>query len=64
MKDRLSAFYWLNENKFAQASSEAITNQRRIAIEKFEEEGFPIQKNEEWKYTSLKKLFKPNYSFP
>ena len=64
MKDRLSAFYWLNENKFAQASSEAITNQRRIAIEKFEEEGFPIQKNEEWKYTSLKKLFKPDYSFP
>tara|TARA_B100001142_G_scaffold121914_1_gene123841 strand:+ start:11428 stop:12771 length:1344 start_codon:yes stop_codon:yes gene_type:complete len=64
MKDRLSAFYWLNETQFAQASSEQITSQRRSAIEKFEIEGFPSVKDEEWKYTSLKKLITPDYLFP
>ena len=64
MKDRLSAFYWLNETQFAQASSEQITSQRRSAIEKFEIEGFPSVRDEEWKYTSLKKLITPDYLFP
>ena len=64
MKDRLSAFYWLHETQFAQISSNLITSQRRKAIDIFETEGFPTVRNEDWKYTSLKKLIAPNYVLP
>ncbi|MCK5825142.1 MAG: Fe-S cluster assembly protein SufD [Ichthyobacteriaceae bacterium] len=32
------------------------------AFELFEQKGFPTKKNEDWKYTSLKKLLKTDYS--
>ena len=43
----------------------AITAQRNEAIKNFEDLGFPTRKNEDWKYTSLKSVLKPDYSiFP
>ncbi|MCG2418095.1 Fe-S cluster assembly protein SufD [Aequorivita sp. F47161] len=35
---------------------------RNNAIKIFEEKGFPTKKDEEWKYTSLNALLKPDYS--
>ncbi len=38
---------------------------RSEAIKTFEEKGFPTKKDEAWKYTSLNKIFKTDYSvFP
>ena len=61
MKDRLAASYWLHEADFSSVSSHAVTQRRRRAMERFEEEGFPTVRHEDWKYTSLKKLLKENY---
>lgn len=36
---------------------------RQKALKRFNEEGFPTTKNEEWKYTSLRELIKKEYSF-
>ena len=38
---------------------------RNEAIKTFEDKGFPTKKDEEWKYTSLNKILKENYTlFP
>ena len=42
-----------------------IYDLRNQAIKEFEEVGFPTKKDEAWKYTSLNKVTKPDYSlFP
>lgn len=44
---------------------ENLNQIRQSAIKKFKEQGFPTQKNEDWKYTNLKPLLKHNFSiFP
>lgn len=58
MKDRLVASYWLHESQYAAMSSSSVTERRRAAMERFEAEGFPTVRHEDWKYTSLKKSSK------
>jgi len=42
-----------------------VHNIRTEAIKQFEDKGFPTKKDEEWKYTSLNKILKEDYSvFP
>lgn len=62
MKDRLAASYWLHENHFAAVSSALVTDRRRKAMERFEAEGFPTVRHEDWKYTNLKRLLKEDYA--
>lgn len=51
--------------KNSNSNLENLNQIRQNAIEKFKEEGFPTQKNEDWKYTNLKPLLKHNFSvFP
>jgi len=39
-----------------------MANLRGEAIKVFENEGFPTKKNEDWKYTSLTKVLKEDFS--
>ena len=62
MKERLAASYWLHESQYAALSSATVTERRRVAMERFEAEGFPTVRHEDWKYTPLKKILKEDYA--
>jgi len=53
------------ENKASVATDTDFHKLRATAMQQFEKVGFPSKKDEDWKYTSLKKLLKNDYSlFP
>ena len=53
------------ENKGSVDLDSKVHGIRSEAIERFEQNGFPTRKDEEWKYTSLNSLIKNDYSvFP
>ncbi len=62
MNDRLSAQYWLHEKELTAYSSDAVRDRRRRAMELFEAKGFPTQRDEDWKYVSLKPVLSPHYA--
>ena len=62
MNDRLSAQYWLHEKELTAYSSDAVRDRRRRAMELFEAKGFPSQRDEDWKYSSLKPVLSPHYA--
>ncbi|MDA0828618.1 MAG: Fe-S cluster assembly protein SufD [Bacteroidetes bacterium] len=62
MKERLAASYWLHESHYTALSSPTVTERRRAAMERFEAEGFPTVRHEDWKYTPLKKILKEDYA--
>ncbi|MCA0933187.1 Fe-S cluster assembly protein SufD [Lutimonas saemankumensis] len=65
LKEKLVASFMAFENRGNIDLDSKVHEIRSAAIERFEKEGFPDRKNEEWKYTSLKSLLKNDYSvFP
>ncbi len=63
LKEKLLSSYLVFENKLDIDSP--INDIRNEAIKTFEEKGFPSKKEEAWKYTSLNKVLKEDYSiFP
>lgn len=65
MKDKLIASFMAFENKGSVETDTEFHKVRAKAMQQFEKVGFPTKKIEDWKYTSLKKLWKNDYSlFP
>lgn len=64
LKDKLLSSFIAFENQNSSDSS-FLSEIRGSAIKNFENTGFPSKKNEAWKYTSLNKILKEDYSiFP
>ncbi|TYA70144.1 Fe-S cluster assembly protein SufD [Seonamhaeicola marinus] len=63
LKEKLLSSFIVFEN---QAEADSYVHEvRNEAIKTFEEKGFPTKKDEAWKYTSLNKILKEDYSvFP
>lgn len=63
LKDKLiSSYFAFEEQVDVDSDIHGIRNQ---AIKNFELKGFPSKKDEDWKYTSLNSILKPDYSiFP
>ncbi len=65
LKDKLLASFMAFENNGSLDLDSKVHEIRTEAIERFEQNGFPTRKDEEWKYTSLNSLLKTDYSvFP
>ena len=63
LKEKLLSSFLVFENKIDVGSY--VRDIRSEAIKSFEEKGFPTKKDEDWKYTSLNKILKENYTlFP
>jgi len=60
LKEKLISSFLAFENQVNQDSY--VHGIRTKAIKDFEEKGFPVKKDEAWKYTSLNKLLKEDYS--
>lgn len=64
LKEKLLSSFIAFENQNSTDTS-FVSDLRGKAIENFENSGFPTKKNEAWKYTSLNKILKEDYSlFP
>ncbi|TVQ76469.1 MAG: Fe-S cluster assembly protein SufD [Flavobacteriales bacterium] len=61
-KDKLLSSFIVFENQLNGGKNTPFHQQRRKAIDVFEEKGFPTVKNEEWKYTNLKPIFNKDYN--
>ena len=65
LKDKLLASFMAFENTGSLDLDSKVHEIRTEALERFEQNGFPTRKDEEWKYTSLNSLLKSDYSvFP
>ena len=65
LKEKLVASFMAFENKGNVDLDSKVHGIRSEALERFEKNGFPTRKDEEWKYTSLNSLIKNDYSvFP
>ena len=65
LKDKLVTSFMAFENKGNVDLDSRVHDIRTEALERFEKNGFPTRKDEEWKYTSLNSLLKTDYSvFP
>ena len=64
LKEKLLSSYIAFENQNSVVNS-FVNELRGEAIKNFEATGFPSKKNENWKYTSLKKVLNEDFSlFP
>jgi Fe-S cluster assembly protein SufD len=64
LKEKLLSSFLVFENQ-ANIDNDFVNDIRNEAIKTFETKGFPSKKEEAWKYTSLNKLLKKDYSvFP
>ena len=64
LKEKLLSSFIAFENQISLDNS-FIHGLRAKALKHFETQGFPVKKDEEWKYTSLKKVLKEDFSvFP
>ena len=61
LKEKLLSSFIAFENQISMDSS-LVSNLREEAIKIFEDEGFPTKKNEDWKYTTLNKVIKEDFS--
>ncbi len=65
LKEKLVASFMAFENKGNVDLDSKVHGIRSEALERFEKNGFPTRRDEEWKYTSLNSLLKNDYSvFP
>lgn len=62
LKDKLLASFMAFENKGNIDLDAKVHEIRTEALETFEKLGFPTKKEEDWKYTSLKSVLKPDYN--
>ncbi len=53
---------WLNQLKKVQGDNQVWNENRQESWDRFMEVGFPTIKDEEWKYTNLKKILNEEYS--
>ena len=61
LKEKILSSYMAFEDFLADDSP--LHDMRSDAIKQFETQGFPDKKQEDWKYTSLKRLLKEDYAF-
>ena len=61
LKEKLLSSFIAFENQISMDSS-LVSNLREEAIKIFEDEGFPTKKNEDWKYMTLNKVIKEDFS--
>ncbi len=52
---------WLNQLKISQEDNQIWNQTRQDAWDRFQNNGFPTIKDEEWKYTNLKKVINEEY---
>lgn len=65
LKEKLVSSYLLVQNELNNPEWAPVGHIRQAAIDKFEAEGFPTKKHEEWKYTNLRPVLKHDYKiFP
>ncbi len=65
MKNKLIASFLAFENQISTETDTDFHKIRSRAMQAFEKKGFPTKKDENWKYTSLKKILKNDYTlFP
>ena len=64
LQEKLLSSFIAFENQYSTDNS-YVNELRSEAIKSFETNGFPTRKNEDWKYTSLKKVLDHDFSlFP
>lgn len=61
LKDKLESSFIVFENELNGQSKSPIHKIRQEAFKTFEEKGFPTKKDEEWRYTNLRPVLKPDY---
>lgn len=61
LQDKLSSSFIVFENDLNGETRTPLHKKRRSAMERFEKLGFPTVRNEEWKYTNIKPILKPDY---
>ncbi|MGB0836656.1 MAG: Fe-S cluster assembly protein SufD [Flavobacteriaceae bacterium] len=62
LKETLTASFLAFENKSSTDIDSSMHEKRSAAFERFEKKGFPTKKDENWKYTSLNKILKKNFT--
>ena len=62
LTETLAASFLAFENQSSTDVDSTVHEKRSAAFERFEKKGFPTKKNENWKYTSLKKILNKNYT--
>ena len=62
LKETLTASFLAFENKSSTDIDSSTHEKRSAAFERFEKKGFPTKKDENWKYTSLNKILKKNFT--
>jgi Fe-S cluster assembly protein SufD len=61
LKDTLESSFIVFENELNGEAHNPIHKIRQQAFQRFEKMGFPTKRDEEWKYTNLKPILKPNF---
>jgi Fe-S cluster assembly protein SufD len=64
IKNRFKALFESFENQLNGHKSNALHAYRRIAINNLDKLEFPTTRDENWKYTSLHRVWKPTYDLP
>ena len=65
LKEKLLSSFILFENERMHEMDTPLHDKRTRAMQQFEQLGFPTKKDEDWKYTPLRPVLKPNYKlFP
>ncbi|QCX37133.1 Fe-S cluster assembly protein SufD [Aureibaculum algae] len=65
LKEKLITSFLVYEDKISADADGKVQDIRAEAFNRFEKQGFPTKKDEEWKYTSLKSVLKHDYKiFP
>ncbi|PTN07316.1 Fe-S cluster assembly protein SufD [Mangrovibacterium marinum] len=61
VSEKYSELYQVNRSTLDQGSSPVLNRMRDIAIKRFEQQGVPGFKNEDYKYTNLERVFGKEY---
>lgn len=65
LTEHLTTAFLAFEDKFNADNNDRVNEIRSEAFARFEKQGFPTKKDEEWKYTSLNPILRHNYNvFP
>lgn len=61
LKDKLESSFIVFENELNGSVKTPVHELRQQAFKVFEKQGFPTRKDEEWRYTNLRPVLKPDY---
>ncbi|MFN0049405.1 MAG: Fe-S cluster assembly protein SufD [Cytophagales bacterium] len=61
LREKIISYFHLLEQSINGKSTSALHAARKLAISVFEKQGFPTQKNEEWKYTDVKEVLENDF---